>query len=333
MSKLILKMSMSLDGFVADANGDNAFIFSSMSEDASAWTMDTLCHTAAHLMGSRTYRDMAAHWSQSDSVFAAPMNDLPKIVFSDSMTTAAWGETRIVAGDLAQEIAKLKADRAGGYLLAHGGARFARSLVRHGPDRRVPTPFAPGGLGRRQADLPRPDGLRADLDQSVQQRRCGARLPLRRPDARPVATLSPSAASLIRPSVGSPQRRSAISDRRRRLAPPAPAHCRPAPPAGRDPPGPSPRFRSAPRSPPLRRSPRSSPSSWPCSRSRRDCPAWERGDRGVEIRADRAECRREHERVEGRHERADAGQGEHPPGAPIVEPGADGRRPRSTAWR
>ena len=31
---LILKMSMSLDGFVADANGDKAFIFSSMSEDA-----------------------------------------------------------------------------------------------------------------------------------------------------------------------------------------------------------------------------------------------------------------------------------------------------------
>jgi hypothetical protein len=34
VSKLILKMSMSLDGFVADANGDKAFIFSSMSEDA-----------------------------------------------------------------------------------------------------------------------------------------------------------------------------------------------------------------------------------------------------------------------------------------------------------
>jgi hypothetical protein len=34
VSMLILKMSMSLDGFVADANGDKAFIFSSMSEDA-----------------------------------------------------------------------------------------------------------------------------------------------------------------------------------------------------------------------------------------------------------------------------------------------------------
>jgi dihydrofolate reductase len=132
VSKLILKMSMSLDGFVADASGDNAFIFSSMSEDAVAWTMDTLGDTAAHLMGSNTYHDMAAHWPASDSVFAAPMNDIPKIVFSHSMTTAEWGETRIVAGDLAEGVAKLKAERAGGYLLAHGGARFARSLVSTG---------------------------------------------------------------------------------------------------------------------------------------------------------------------------------------------------------
>jgi dihydrofolate reductase/uncharacterized protein YndB with AHSA1/START domain len=132
LSKLILKMSMSLDGFAADASGDNAFIFSSMSEDAVAWTMDTLGGTAAHLMGSNTYHDMAAHWPESDSVFAAPMNDLPKIVFSHSMTTAEWGETRIVAGDLAEGVAKLKAERIGGYLLAHGGARFARSLVSTG---------------------------------------------------------------------------------------------------------------------------------------------------------------------------------------------------------
>ena len=132
MSKLILKMSMSLDGYVADAGGDNSFIFPSMSDDATAWTMDTLGGTVAHLMGSRTYHDMAAHWPGSDSVFAAPMNDLPKIAFSHSMTTAQWGDTRIMAGDLAEEVAKLKDERGDGYLLAHGGSRFAQSLVRTG---------------------------------------------------------------------------------------------------------------------------------------------------------------------------------------------------------
>ena len=132
MSKLILKMSMSLDGYVADAGGDNSFIFPSMSDDTAAWTIDTLADTAAHLMGSSTYHAMAAHWPGSDSVFAAPMNDLPKVVFSRSMTTAEWGDTRIMAGDLAEEVAKLKDDGGDGYLLAHGGSRFAQSLVRTG---------------------------------------------------------------------------------------------------------------------------------------------------------------------------------------------------------
>ena len=35
----------------------------------------------------------------------------------------------IAAGDLAEAITRLKRERSGGYLLAHGGVRFARSLV------------------------------------------------------------------------------------------------------------------------------------------------------------------------------------------------------------
>jgi len=42
------------------------------------------------------------------------------------------GETRIVAGDLAAGIARLKQEPADGYLRAHGGARFVRSLIATG---------------------------------------------------------------------------------------------------------------------------------------------------------------------------------------------------------
>jgi dihydrofolate reductase len=38
----------------------------------------------------------------------------------------------IAAGDLAEAITRLKQERSDGYLLAHGGARFARSLVETG---------------------------------------------------------------------------------------------------------------------------------------------------------------------------------------------------------
>src|SRR4029077_1924817 len=126
MSTLVLKMSMSLDGYVARTDGSNDWIFPSYSDDATAWTVDTLRHASAHLMGSTTYRGMAAHWPNDDSPFAAPMNSIPKIVFSATMRNSIWDETTFIDGDLATAIAELKQQQADGYLLAHGGARFVR---------------------------------------------------------------------------------------------------------------------------------------------------------------------------------------------------------------
>lgn len=82
-------------------------------------------------MGSVTYYDMAAHWPNSDESYAVPMNQIPKIVFSKSLKKAHWGETRIVAGGLSTEIKRLKQEPGRG-LLAHGGVRFAQSLIRTG---------------------------------------------------------------------------------------------------------------------------------------------------------------------------------------------------------
>jgi hypothetical protein len=83
-------------------------------------------------MGATTYAVMAAHWPSAPGPFAEPMNEIPKVVFSHSLASADWGETTIAAGDLTEAITRLKQERSDGYLLAHGGARFARSLVETG---------------------------------------------------------------------------------------------------------------------------------------------------------------------------------------------------------
>ena len=57
------------------------------------------------------------------------MNEIPKVVFSNSLTSADWNETTIATGDLTEAVMRLKQERPDGYLLAQGGARFARSLV------------------------------------------------------------------------------------------------------------------------------------------------------------------------------------------------------------
>jgi dihydrofolate reductase len=163
MREVILKMSMSLDGFVSAGDGGIQWIFQDDPE-AIAWTLETVWNASLHIMGSRTFRDMAAFWPSSTGVFAPPMNQIPKAVFSkrgpaildnakSAGTTAAltdarahsgdgtsgapqpgsetWATAYVASGDLAEESARLKAQD-GKPIIAHGGAGFARSLIARG---------------------------------------------------------------------------------------------------------------------------------------------------------------------------------------------------------
>jgi dihydrofolate reductase len=155
MRKLILKMSVSIDGFVAGPHGEIDWIFRSMDDEATAWTVESLWQAGVHIMGSRTFRDMAAYWPASSEPFAAPMNEIPKMYFSsgrEQSTTRAledatarigslppasaralesWEAARVLTGDLAEEVARLK-HKPGKSVVAHGGATFAQNLVKLG---------------------------------------------------------------------------------------------------------------------------------------------------------------------------------------------------------
>jgi dihydrofolate reductase len=127
--RLVLKISVSLDGFVGAEDGNVDWIFPSLSEDATTWLVETLWQSGTHIMGRTTYEGMAAHWPTSTEAFAAPMNAIPKVVFSRSLEKASWPESRVATGELAEEIGRLKQEP-GKDILAHGGASFVRSLSR-----------------------------------------------------------------------------------------------------------------------------------------------------------------------------------------------------------
>ena len=67
-------MSLSIDGFVSGHNGELGWIVDSYDAEATQWTMKTLAGAGLHIMGSRTYHDMRAHWPTSTEPFAAPMS-------------------------------------------------------------------------------------------------------------------------------------------------------------------------------------------------------------------------------------------------------------------
>jgi dihydrofolate reductase len=97
---------------------------------ASPWRSTGLEHARSRTKAD--YAGWAGYWPGASGPFAKPMDEIPKVVFSDSLASADWGETTIATGDLAAAVTRLKQERSDGYLLAHGGVRFARSLVARG---------------------------------------------------------------------------------------------------------------------------------------------------------------------------------------------------------
>jgi dihydrofolate reductase len=131
MRELVLQMGVSIDGYVATIDGAHDWGYDGEDPATKQWKLDSVWGAGAHLMGRQTYEDMAAVWPESSSDYAAPMNEIPKVVFSKTLELAEWPESQIASGELADEIARLKAEE-GGYLLAHGGAKFAQALSREG---------------------------------------------------------------------------------------------------------------------------------------------------------------------------------------------------------
>jgi dihydrofolate reductase len=131
--KLVLEMAMSLDGLVARPGRHGAGGWGAPPEDPALKQrkLDWMRDADLHLMGRLTYGEMAEFWPTSDDAYAAPMNDIPKVVFSKTLEQATWRGSRIARGDLADEIARLKSEP-GKDMIAWGGAAFAQSLVRLG---------------------------------------------------------------------------------------------------------------------------------------------------------------------------------------------------------
>jgi dihydrofolate reductase len=128
MRPLILKMDISLDGFVGQPGGDPSWLLSYYDDELSAYMADFIGRAGTHVMGRHTYGEMAQYWPASTEPFAKPMNEIPKAVFSTTLQEATWAETTIYR-DIEAGIAELKAQD-GGPLVAYGGARFVQELTR-----------------------------------------------------------------------------------------------------------------------------------------------------------------------------------------------------------
>src|SRR6476660_4700828 len=107
--KVILKMVMSLDGFVTSPDGTHEWMFEYFGEDSGEWNRRALDAAGVHAMGRRSYELMGPPWAASAGPIATSMNEKPKAVFSYTREKGEWGPVKIFGGGLGAEIAELKA--------------------------------------------------------------------------------------------------------------------------------------------------------------------------------------------------------------------------------
>ncbi len=130
MRRVIASNLMSLDGYFERPNKEfNWFV---PDEDFLEYAKKLLRSVDTILFGRITYLHMAAYWPQAaPDEIARKMNGLSKVVFSKTLEKAEWSNSRLVHGDAAQEVAKMK-KAAGGDIVIFGSAQLAASLLEAG---------------------------------------------------------------------------------------------------------------------------------------------------------------------------------------------------------
>ena len=87
----------------------------------------------AFLLGRKTYEIFAGSWPKSTDPadeIAMALNTRPKFVASRTLDTLAWNNSHLLKGDVAEEVAKLKAQE-GGEIQVHGSSNLIQTLLKH----------------------------------------------------------------------------------------------------------------------------------------------------------------------------------------------------------
>lgn len=125
--KVIVMMSVSLDGYAATEGHDLSWMLPRLDSAAQEWMNEVMRGADTHLLGRVAYEDQASAWPGSTGETADLVNGATKIVFSHTLKSVDWQGARLAELDPAGEIARLRQE-SGGNLLVTGGVGFARGL-------------------------------------------------------------------------------------------------------------------------------------------------------------------------------------------------------------
>jgi dihydrofolate reductase len=133
MRKLSVFNFTTLNGFYKGANDDISWHKHGGDEGFAA---EGAGSGSTLVFGRVTYEMMNRFWPTPEALAAMPevakgMNAAEKIVFSNTLKTASWNNTRIVKGDIIEEMKKLK-QQPGAGLTILGSGSIVTQFAEHG---------------------------------------------------------------------------------------------------------------------------------------------------------------------------------------------------------
>jgi dihydrofolate reductase len=140
MRRLIVFNLMSLDGFVSGPNGELDWFVRKgyqTNTEFGDYAREQIKNVGAILLGRRTYETFVSYWPEAtdnEPVITERMNNVPKVVFSRTLTAVSWGKwgnIRLVRENATEEVAKLKQEP-GKDLVIYGSATLVSTLMKAG---------------------------------------------------------------------------------------------------------------------------------------------------------------------------------------------------------
>jgi dihydrofolate reductase len=147
MAKIVITEFVSLDGVAEDPAGIGEFkhrgwtfeldrgdegeeLLARVPIAVAEYKLRETLGTEALLLGRVTYEDFAALWPSRHGEFADKFNSLPKYVVSSTLEDPEWNNSKVLAGDVVEEVSRLKQELDGD-IVVHGSIRLARTLIEH----------------------------------------------------------------------------------------------------------------------------------------------------------------------------------------------------------
>ncbi len=173
MRRLGVFNTVSVDGFFTDAKGNMSWAHNAKpDEEWDAFVGDNASGGGMLLFGRVTYDLMSSFWPTPMAAKQLPtvaegMNRMPKAVFSRTMDTASWNNTKVLKGDLATEVRKLKSEP-GPDMVILGSGSIVAQLAPEGLIDEYQIVTAPLALGAGRTMF---DGVKKALKLSLKKTR------------------------------------------------------------------------------------------------------------------------------------------------------------------